>query len=144
MPFVLDCSVTMAWILEDEATAPAVALLRSLADDRAVVPQLWSLEVANVLLVASRRGRMVAQDWPKVITALEALPIEVDSATHARALGETLRLAAEHDISVHDAAYLELARRRELPLATLDARLARACETAGTALALGAPPAEQA
>ena len=103
MPFVLDCSVTMTWILADEASAPAVDLLKSLEHDAAVVPQIWSLDVANVLLVASRRGRIESDDWPQVITAFESLPIEVDHETHSRALAETLWLAAEHGISAYDA-----------------------------------------
>ena len=131
MAFVLDCSVAIAWIFADETTEMALKLLESLAHDSAVVPQLWPLEVANVLLVATRRGRIREQDWPQLIDALDALPIEVDGQTHSRAWTMTLGIASRHGLSAYDAAYLELASRRNLPLATLDTRLAEACRAMG-------------
>jgi predicted nucleic acid-binding protein len=134
MPFVLDCSVTMAWLLGDEGTDQTIELLQSLETDEAVVPQLWGLEVANVLVVASRRGRVSEEERPRMVSALDDLPIEVDPFTHSHALSATLRLAAQLGISAYDAAYLELAMRRSLPLATLDSRLSAACRQAGATL----------
>lgn len=131
MPFVLDCSVAMSWIFADETTETTLKLLESLEHDFAVVPQLWHLEVANVLLMATRRKRIRENDWPQLIGALDALPIEVDAETHSKAWPVPLGLAARHGISAYDSAYLELAGRRDLPLATLDRRLAETCRSAG-------------
>ncbi len=131
MAFVLDCSMTMAWIFPDEATDRTSALRDSLLEDNAYVPELWPIEVANVLLMATRRGRVLETEWPKLLADLAALPIEVDDDTSNRALGETLRLAHEHGLSVYDAVYMELAVRRSLPMATLDQDLSVACRAAG-------------
>ena len=130
MPFVLDCSVTTAWVFSDEANANTDALRESLIDDLAVVPVLWSIEVANVLLVATRRGRIKTPDWQRIRSDLEALPIHVDLETHGRALQTALPLAHRLQLSVYDAVYLELAQRLKLPLATLDQKLAEACRKA--------------
>jgi predicted nucleic acid-binding protein len=78
MAFVLDCSVTMAWVFPDEASESTDALRESLLTYRAVVPVLWPVEVANVLLVATRRGRVTENDWPRIRDDLAALPIDVD------------------------------------------------------------------
>jgi predicted nucleic acid-binding protein len=134
MAFVLDASVALAWVLPDEDSPKAAALLPRLVEEGAVVPQLWPLEIANVLLVASRRGRLTLVDTQRVAADLHALPIEVDQETHRRAFGAVLELATRHGLSVYDAAYLELAQRRRLPLATFDARLRAACEAAGIAI----------
>jgi predicted nucleic acid-binding protein len=131
MAFVLDCSMTMAWVFPDEATDATDALLESLLSDSAVVPALWSVEVGNVLLVATRRGRIVEEDWVRVRRTLAAFPIDVDPASTERVLGAVLPLASEHGISVYDAMYLELSLRLGLPLATLDRKLAAACDAAG-------------
>jgi len=133
MAFVLDCSMTMAWVFPDEATDATDALRESLISESAVVPALWSIEVGNVLLVAARRGRIVEVDWVPVRRALAALPIDVDLASPERVLGAVLPLASEHGISVYDAMYLELCLRLRLPLATLDRKLTAACDAAGVA-----------
>ena len=137
MAFVLDCSMTMAWVFPDEATVQTDAIRDSLLEETAFVPGLWSVEVANVLLVATRRGRIAASDWPVVIGALSALPIEVDPETSERALADSLQIAQAHDLSSYDALYLEVALRRTLPLATIDRKLAAAADAAGVAV-LGA------
>ncbi len=134
MAFVLDCSVTMSWVFSDEDTPDTTELLQSLTEDVAVVPQIWSLEVANVLLIATRKGRIQRHDQTRLIAAIKALPIEVDRDSHSQALTATLNIAAEHSLSAYDAAYLELALRRSLPLATLDKRLRNACTAAGVKL----------
>lgn len=131
MAFVLDCSMTMAWVFPDEATDATAALRDSLIVDRAVVPALWPIEVGNVLLVATRRGRIVEEDWAPVRRALAALPIDVDLASPERVLETVLPLASEHGLSAYDAMYLELALRLGLPLATLDRKLTTACDAAG-------------
>jgi predicted nucleic acid-binding protein len=130
MAFVLDCSVTMAWVFSDEADEATDALRESLISDSAFVPALWPIEVGNVLLVATRRGRLSQDDWVRIRRALAALPIDVDPASTDRVLETVLPLAGEHGISVYDAMYLELSLRVGLPLATLDRKLAAACDAA--------------
>jgi predicted nucleic acid-binding protein len=131
MPFVLDCSVTMAWVFPDEVNDSTDALRESLIKDSAVVPALWPIEVANVLLVAARRGRITEDDWIRIRDDLEALPIGVDAESCDRVLGSVLPVASEYNLSVYDAMYLELALRLGLPLATLDMKLIAAGKLAG-------------
>lgn len=131
MAFVLDCSVTMAWVFSDEATEATNQLRDSLVESRAFAPSLWPVEVANVLLVATRRNRIRVDDWREIRASLEALPIEIDPVTTSRAWGTSLELARTHQLSVYDAMYLELAMRLQLPLATLDRALHRAARTVG-------------
>lgn len=131
MVFVLDCSVTMAWMFRDEATIATGRLRDALGDDRALVPALWATETANALLAATRRRRVGTEEWPRLRMLLDALPIDVDSISTARAWGPVLDLAAAHDLSAYDATYLELAIRRGLPLATLDRDLRTAARAEG-------------
>ena len=131
MAFVLDCSVTMAWVFPDEATEATNQLRDSLLESRAFVPSLWPVEVGNVLLVATRRNRIRVDDWREIRASLEALPIEIDPVTTSRAWGASLELARTHQLSVYDAMYLELAMRLQLPLATLDRALRIAARTVG-------------
>ena len=131
MAFVLDCSVTMAWIFPDEATDATDRLRDGLLGTRAFVPALWPVETANALLVATRRGRIAQDEWPGIRAHLDALPIEVDPVSASRTWGAALDLAQAHGISVHDAMYLELAVRMRMPLATLDRALRTAGESAG-------------
>lgn len=123
--------MTMAWIFPDEANAATDALRESLLKDNAVVPVIWSIEVGNVLLVAARRGRIAANDWPRICDALEALPIDVDPESASRVLHTVLPIANEHKLSVYDAMYFELALRLGQPLATLDKQLITAATAAG-------------
>ncbi len=132
--FVLDCSAAMAWCFEDESDGYADAVLDGLVKGTAVVPSHWPLEVANVLLVAERRGRLKEADSTRFLELLGALPIEVDSETHARAIGAILSLGREHGLSSYDAAYLELAMRESVPLASLDQPLRLAAEGSGVSL----------
>lgn len=120
---VLDCSVTMNWCFEDESSAYAESVLRAVASRGAVVPALWLLEVGNVVLVGERRARLPQEDGGRFLNLLRALPVEIDPAPTLAVLGEVLDLARSTRLSAYDAAYLELARRRSLPLATLDDRL---------------------
>ena len=132
--FVLDCSVTMAWCFDDEATPCTDGVRDGLVDARAIVPSLWPLEVGNVLLVAERRNRLRKADATRFLALLQALPITVDQGTSQRALREILNLAREQELSSYDAAYLELAIREGLALATLDDRLKEAAARVGVPL----------
>lgn len=131
MMFVLDCSVTMAWMFRDEATSATGRLRDALGNDRALVPALWATETANALLVATRRRRVDAEEWPRLRMQLDALPIDVDPISMTQAWGPVLDLAATHDLTAYDATYLELAMRRGLPLATLDRALRAAARAEG-------------
>jgi predicted nucleic acid-binding protein len=132
--FVLDNSMAMAWSFEDETDAYAEAVLDQLATTRAMVPVLWPLEVANALLMGERRKRSTEADTLKWIGILSSLPISIDGETNAHAWSKTLNLARGHGLSAYDAAYLELAIRRGLPLATLDEKLKTAAKAIGVAL----------
>ena len=131
MTFVPDCSVTMSWVLPDEASAATDRLRESMIEGRAFVPALWPVEVGNVLLAATRRRRIAADEWPRICASLEALPIEIDPVSTTRAWGAALGLAREHRLSGYDAAYLELAVRMQLPLTTLDQALGAAARAEG-------------
>jgi predicted nucleic acid-binding protein len=131
--FVLDCSVTMAWYFKDEANAYAKAVRKSLGGLDAVVPGLWPLEVANILVQGERRQRSTEADASKWLGYLQMLPIRVDDETAARAWSEILHIARSYDLSAYDASYLELAIRLGLPLASLDSELKAAAASAGVA-----------
>lgn len=130
MPFVLDSSVALAWVLPDEADPALDHLCNRLTQDVAVVPPVWPLEIGNVLLVAVNRGRLMARDVSHLITELRTLPLEIDAVSTERAFEETLALARKYNLTTYDASYLELARRRDIPLATLDIKLRKACVAA--------------
>jgi predicted nucleic acid-binding protein len=127
MAFVLDCSVTLAWLLPDERGAATDALVDELQRTTAVAPAIWPYEVANALLVAQRRARIGDNDLTRVRRALGALPIEVEAVASDHILSAVSDLGRRLDVTSYDAAYVELAARRRLPLATLDARLRKAC-----------------
>lgn len=125
---VLDCSVTMAWCFDTEANTYADRVQERLHEAEAVVPTIWSLEVANVLLVAERRGRITPAETTDFVRLLRSYPLMVDQQTSEHVWDTTLKLARDHQLSSYDAAYLELALRRGLALATLDEALRRAAE----------------
>lgn len=129
--FVLDCSLTVAWFFEDETDDYAESVEDALTETGAVVPSLWRLEVANALLMGERRERTSEAKVTAFLSLLQLLPISVDDQTTARAWRETLVLARANDLSVYDAAYLELAVRRRLPLASLDEQLKAAAAAIG-------------
>jgi predicted nucleic acid-binding protein len=131
MPFVLDSSVALAWLLPDESDSAADELADRLADAPAVVPSIWFLEVANALWMSVRRKRLSRSDLNRLLSAVIALPIESDTTPVEERLAAVVALAQQFDLTVYDAAYLDLARRRTLPLATLDARLREAAEKLG-------------
>ena len=129
--FVLDCSVAMAWCFADETNPYTEAVLQDLADVGAVVPSIWPLEMANVLLVAERRKRISKAQSRRFVELLQSLPIAVDDVSAARVWDGVLSLAREQQLSAYDAAYLELAMREGLPLATADNALKRAAKRCG-------------
>jgi predicted nucleic acid-binding protein len=128
---VLDSSATLAWIYSDETTDAIRDLFNAVADNGAVVPALWRLEIANSLTVAVRRGRIDAEFRRAALTDLALLNIMTDPHTDAQAWTATLQLADRFGLTMYDAAYLELAQRRQLPLATLDQDLGAAAQAAG-------------
>lgn len=133
-PFVLDTSVAIAWCFDDESTAQSRALLASMQSRHAIVPPLWRWEVGNALLIAERRKRIESAGVAMFLGILERLPIRVDEEATRQALVDTLRLARNHRLSGYDAAYLELAVRLDLPLATRDAALTEAARASGISL----------
>ena len=126
--FVLDCSVTVSWLMPDESFD--LNLLDQVVEKGAIVPSLWSLEIGNVLLIAERKKRITLEQRQKAIHTLSELPIVVDTLTSDHAWLETMELAERYDLTLYDASYLELALRRSLPLATFDKSLKRAAEQA--------------
>lgn len=132
--FVLDNSVAMRWLLASDKVSDqryAESVLRSLADAEALVPNLWHLEAANVLLGGSNRGDIGISDLERFTVQLENLPITVDTLTANQVFGHTISLARAYRLSSYDAAYLELALREGLPLATLDKDQRKAASRAG-------------
>lgn len=129
MSLVLDCSITLAWVYSDETTEPIRRVFELLRPSGAWVPGLWRLEVANVLETGVRRKRHDAAFRDATLADLAQLPIQVDAETDQHAWGATLHLAERHQLTLYDAACLELALRRNLPLATLDEDLRQAANT---------------
>jgi predicted nucleic acid-binding protein len=137
--FVLDNSVAMRWLLASEKVADqtyAEAVLKTLTDVDARVPNLWHLEAANVLLAAEKNGNIDAGTAETFIAHLDSLPLQVDSLTAQQAFNRTLALARAYKLSTYDAAYLELALREGLPLASLDKDLIKAAKKANVQLYL--------
>jgi len=132
--FVVDNSVVMAWCFEDEASTYTEGVLDQLRGTQALVPVIWPLEAANVLLIAERRDRLTEAQAAHFAQLLQGLPILVEEADVARTLGPILAVGRAHRLSAYDAAYLELAARQGLPLATQDSRLRKAAGNAGVAL----------
>jgi predicted nucleic acid-binding protein len=129
MPFVIDNSVVCGWFLANQSTDYTEAIAQRLLGDTAIAPALWSLELANVLRSACKRGAMIASQAREVAEQIAVLPIAVDAQPPA--IQAVLSLALRYDLSSYDAAYLELALRLQLPIATQDAALAEAAMAAG-------------
>ena len=135
MAFVLDNSIAMRWLLNDRDAATQDYARRVLElleqGDTAIVPNLWALEAANVITKGLYKGTIMQADASQFLGFLDELDIEVDTLTHERALGATLHLANQYHLSSYDAAYLELALRKGLMLATVDQNLAEALGKSG-------------
>jgi predicted nucleic acid-binding protein len=130
LSLVLDSSVALAWVYDDEGTPATDHVLGLVVQLGAWVPSIWHLEVANVLQQGVRRQRMDSVHRDAAITQLANLNIRVDTETSAYARTATLALADRFALTLYGAAYLELARRRALPLASLDRDLRAAAEAA--------------
>jgi predicted nucleic acid-binding protein len=126
MAIVIDASATAAWCLADEASKAGDRLLERLAREGAVVPALWRWEIANMLIFAERNNRIDAATVAERLELLDQLPIAIDTEATMRGWSTTLAIARGEDLTAYDAAYLELAIRSGLPLATKDKLLARA------------------
>ena len=125
---VLDASISLAWLLDDETAPEADAARQRLATYSAYVPRIWHLEMRNALLVAERRGRLSRRMAEERLEALAELPIRTDQDPNFRT---AMDLARKHDITFYDALYLESALRMTAGLATLDKALARAAVNEG-------------
>lgn len=123
MPFVLDASVAASWVLPDEGRTRANVAYQRLLADIALVPTVWWFEIRNLLVVNEWRGRLDPALTREALTLIAELPIRFDDETREDAL---LELARRHRLTVYEAAYLELAKRRHIQLATLDKALTRA------------------
>jgi predicted nucleic acid-binding protein len=133
--FVLDASLAMAWCFESEATPYTEAILAQIGQGEiAWVPALWRLEVVNALLKAKRQGRVTIERAEKFLIQLREFAIESDDQSLATADTELFQLGLKHQLSSYDAAYLELAMRRKLPLATQDNNLIIAAKVKAVAL----------
>ncbi|WP_029029361.1 type II toxin-antitoxin system VapC family toxin [Salinarimonas rosea] len=128
---VLDASMALSWFFEDEQTPAGRAIMDHAIERGAIVPSLWKLEVANVLRMSVRRGRCTMAFADQAIADLVELEIEIDAETADHAWNATRTLAHDHGLTVYDAAYLEVALRRRLPLATCDKRLDAAARGLG-------------
>jgi len=131
MSMVLDSSATLAWVYSDEITEPIRHVFNLVSENGAWVPGLWKLEVANILEMGARRGRHDAAFRNSTLADLALLPISIDTETDRQAWGATLQLSERHRLTLYDAAYLELALRRGLPLGSLNADLRRAAQAEG-------------
>lgn len=137
MDFVIDASVALSWAFEDEETGETEAVLnRMIQGEQAVVPHLWLWEIANALTFAVRKKRIDSGRRRQFLSTMGKAPLILDRATPAAVFGRIVELADDHHLTVYDAAYLELAIRHGLPLATLDQALIRAARKAKIALLL--------
>jgi predicted nucleic acid-binding protein len=132
--FVVDASVALAWCFADEASPAADAALGRLEREDAIAPAIWPLEVANGLRTAERRGRLDLVEVPRIRELLLSLPVQVEPVALTEALGEITVVARRLELTAYDAAYVQLAARRGLPLATIDERLKAAATAVGVAL----------
>jgi len=132
--FVVDCSMAMAWLFHDEATPKTADLLNRLATETALVPAWWFIEITNVLAMAERNGRITPAQSDAFIADLGKLEIERDDEAPDRAFTYVLALCRTHRLTSYDAIYLDLALRRNLPLATLDEDLRKTAKKAGVHL----------
>ena len=133
---VIDNSVFLSWCLGDEDDATAAHAMQRVAEEGGVVPRIWWYELRNALVMNERRGRISSQQVSDTLSDSSALGISTDDEHDGSLL---LDLARRHNLTVYDAAYLEVAVRRSLPLATLDRRLRKAAEAIGIAAVQARP-----
>jgi len=128
---VIDASVALAWCFPDETSEYADSVLLALENQVAVIPAIWPVEVTNALVVGERRHRLRLPDITRFVELLKALNIVQDAQQITETLSHVFPLAQRYKLSAYDAAYLDVAVRRQLPLATLDAGLRNASRSAG-------------
>ena len=121
--FVIDNSIILTWCFGDQADAYADAVLDSLAGAGAIVPAVWPIELVDALLAAERRQRLHEEDSDRFLSLLGRLPITIDQRWPSTAMRDLLALGRAHQLSSYEAAYLDLALRDGLPLATLNERM---------------------
>jgi predicted nucleic acid-binding protein len=132
--FVLDASVAMSWFFKDETTPTTLNLLTSLSTKSALVPASWYLEVANVIAMAERKGRVSVAQASNFIQLIGGVQLEIDNDAPLLAFTEVLPLCRTHQLTSYDAVYLDLSLRRRLPLASLDEPLRKAAKKLGIKL----------
>ena len=131
----IDASITLSWLLPDEGDQESMSVRKELLTRESVwVPAHWRLEVSNSLWMAERRKRLNASGVAQAVALFMRIPVTIDPETNARAGADTLALARKHEISVYDAAYLELAMRRGAALGALDSQLRRVARKVGVAV----------
>ena len=128
---ILDCSMAMAWCFSDEGTEETTRIQDRMVAETAIVPAHWFLEVVNVLAMAEKKNRISAVDSTRFVQLLATLQIELDDRFPARVFDHVLPLCRSHQLTSYDAAYLDLAVRTQLPLASLDDRLRSAAISLG-------------
>lgn len=131
---VLDAAAALAWCFADGPGVAGDALLDRVARDGAVVPAVWHVELAELLLAAERDARMTAAQASAIVDSVGRLPISIEGVATPRHWNDALHLARRHGLAVHDACYLDLAMRRRLPLATPVVELQRAARDSGVDL----------
>jgi predicted nucleic acid-binding protein len=130
MPIVLDASLTASWFIPDEHSAETMAVFWSVEKDAVIVPAIWPVELANTMAMAIKRGRMTKQKWHEAKRMLSEFSVEVDAASIYSAWHEANEVAEKYNLTHYDATYLEIAMRRKISLATLDAALRAAAKKA--------------
>jgi predicted nucleic acid-binding protein len=132
--FVVDSSVALAWCFLDEATPATMVLLQRMGGETALVPAWWFLELTNVLALAERKRRITSAKVAEFIALIGGFDLEIDEEGPGRAFTHLLPLCRAHQLTSYDALYLDLALRRQIPLATLDEPLRKAAEKLGAKL----------
>jgi predicted nucleic acid-binding protein len=132
--FVLDASVAISWCFVDERTLEGIALLEKLKTEQAFVPSLWTLELGNVLIAAERRKKITYAQIAEFLSLIKNINIQIDNETANKGLSEIITLAHSENLTTYDAAYLELALRLGLPLATKDHDLKKVAKKLGVVL----------
>ena len=132
MEWVLDSSLALSWVLPEEYSGRADAFLsKRSSEDTFWVPALWWYEVSNALLMAQKRNRITEADRIQMVALYALLPIQTDIPFYLEAVGRLQELALAYSLTAYDAAYLELALRKGLAIATFDQRLTQAAQKAG-------------
>jgi predicted nucleic acid-binding protein len=134
MRLVIDASFIASLLLPDEAGERSALLLGEIKEGGAVAPTLWQLEIVNMLMTAERRKRLNASEVNRLLEAIDALPVTLQPGLTSKQRGDLVHLARKHALTAYDAAYLELALRLDLPLATVDASLVRSAKAEGAQL----------